>query len=301
MCIAKRMILCFLLIIATCLYSSCVKEYYYYGDADYHNSSNTDNNNSTGKISVNFSATIEDAITATRASGWPEPLPKGCYVNIYVYNVGDYPGDGNYIYMGVYRATRDGYISPQGNTMMLEKGLYNFYATSAYNFDQPKGPQFNNTTGIATDLYNGIDYLWWKDENVLVSKYDQTISILFSRCCAKLTFEMEAAYNHTLNSVTHFDITTSTPSECRFSLRTGKITPSTTVTTSKQMCDINGTEASVVILPLDTWKNLTATIYATVDNKGNWYTLSVPHKYSDIYRAGYEYEYELKFNGTSVN
>lgn len=203
--------------------------------------------------------------------------------------------------MGIYRAPEDGRLSELYNTMELTEGIYNFYATSAYDFDTDQGPNFNQYTGVATNLYNGVDYLWWKDENVIVKNDDQVVPIVFNRCCAKLTFEFDAASGYVLDSISHCDVTTGLASQCSFSLRTGKITPATTVSTSKQMCTINGDEASTIILPLTTWKNLTATIAATVDGSLGWYTLSVPLKYTDTYRGGYEYIYKLEFDGSSSN
>ena len=133
-----------------------------------------------------------------------------------------------------------------------------------------------------------MDYLWWKDENCYVSKNNEVVPIVFDRCCAKLTFEMTAEEGHTLNSISHFDITVGDPSECFFSLRSGNIYPTAELSDSKQICTIEGNTSSTIILPLEPCKNLTATVAATLDNTFNCYTFSILHWSSANYLAGYE-------------
>ena len=222
-------------------------------------------------------------------------LPKGCYAQIYIYESGDYPGDGQWLYSFLCRAQEDGMLTPVNGVIELATGLYNFYATSSLDSISDQGPDFSKYTGLANGLSNNVDYLWWKDENMYISKNEEAIPIEFERCCAKLTFLLTADTGDTLDEVTQFNITTGDPNKCYFSLRSGNISTTTSLTTSKQACTIVDTTASIIILPLNTNINLSALIEATVNGTSGWYTESIPLWFTDNYRAGYDYVYEIEF------
>lgn len=243
-------------------------------------------------ISPHFSPNIDHKHTGFSSL---IPFPKGCYMQIYIYNQDEYPGKEQWMYMGVYKAYEDGKIESLYSKPQLKPGVYNFYATGTAGIYSNQGPTINPSTGHSISLSNGIDYLWWKSENVTISATNSQIPIIFKHACSKLKIEMEAAHGHTLSKINQLAIRIGYQNEAVMDLRTGYITPITTLNSYGDLARIDHLDAYLYMLPLKTSSGLNATVSVTLDNQEQWFHFLIPPTKSNIFESDKEYEYEVTF------
>ena len=159
------------------------------------------------------------------------PLPKGRVVSLYIYKGNKTPANSTYLYYGKYNVEKAGFLTPIYANPSLPPGNYNLYAVSELNNTSDKTPNFYNGTGRATGLYNGLDYLWWSMQKVhVLPSTPQTIPILFAHESTEImvNFEMDGCEIDTIYQAT---VNYPTTSACVYQLATGKISPSTNITT----------------------------------------------------------------------
>ena len=173
---------------------------------------NVDNNDISYKTStLKFEAKVGSS-TATssshslRALYTPDTvaLPEGRYVHIYVYDEGVTPLTGVPVNFAIYTATSAGVLSPLSSSyeLTLDSVTYNLYALSEYNNSSDRTTSNVNSNmqgGEKTGLSKERDYLWWKQENVVVSDESTTsIGMLFNHICTKIQFNFTATTGDTL-------------------------------------------------------------------------------------------------------
>lgn len=245
------------------------------------------------RIELSFTAKIDERNIKTR-SGGIKPFPEDCYMQLYIYNEDDYPGNGSWLYMGVFKADEDGFVKSVYASPKLSAGTYNFYATGASRVNYNQGPTINQSTGLSTSLSNGIDYLWWKEENVEIDSDNSEISILFQHICAKIELEMEAVSGHTIDSINQVSVILGDQSQSVLSLNTGVVKPATSLNTSYgQIATIDDFDADLYMLPLQTKDCLIATISATIDDKDQKFIFKIPPPVGDFFESNIKYEYEI--------
>lgn len=270
----------------------------------------TDKNDSVNRDTVNAAQKVDSIVSLALEVGFQgqktfamsdftvsgegiTPYPKGCYLHIYIYKAGHYPGFGQPVGFGVYHAYADGYVSSVYTPPSITPGYYNLYAVGVRNFASDKTPSFSSLTGYAFDLYNNLDYVWWKMENVHITKKNNAIKIFFSHECVKIKLNFEVSSGHTLNALTHVDINMGNPNNCIFDLATGDIMAAYSNAYSQQMLTLDGTSAEGYMLPFTTFESRRCMVNATVDGINKWYSLSieVPRNYK--FQAGNFYIYKV--------
>ena len=247
---------------------------------------------------VDFSAEIYSTNPDTKAS--PEdvyPFPVGCYSNIYAYKAGESPNKNSYYKMQVYKSKTLGTLSPVSWPMQLKPGNYDIYATASTMVGSNQGPNFTN--GTTSNLYNGVDYLYWRDKNVQVTNQERIIPIVYSHCCAQIIFIFSTNDDMKINDISAVNITLGKTSQNKMNLSTGNISYATSVSKNKTSMKINDTISHVITLPLQPKGKLSVDISASVTIdivRWWWFEVDVPLPASGKFEPGKAYIYSLVFD-----
>ena len=196
-----------------------------------------------------------------------------------------------------------GYLTPIYQGVSLTAGTYNVYAVSEFNNTSDKTPNFDvNKSGIATTLYNELDYLWWSKTGIEVTgETPQTIPIQFNHVATKILINCEAAAGHKLDAVTDVTLGTPNTSGCTYQLATGYITSSTTFNSSTQSATVDGFSAYSNFIPFNatSYSQRTGQAEITMNGQyGGWKSFILPLPYGKEFKAGYEYVYTVSFGSS---
>lgn len=227
------------------------------------------------------------------------PLPLGRIVTLYIYNGNKTPQTGSPVYYGKYTVQKPGILTPMYADPSLPAGEYNLYAVSELNNASDKTPNFGYNSGLASGLYNGLDYLWWCQKSVRVeSTTAQTIPILFAHASTQIlvNFKMtgcqiDTIYQATLNYPSTYG--------CTYQLGTGIIKSSTNMSMGYFNLNITQNMGFINYVPFegdifDAVSGIDGMVYlkACGANQG-WqtFTLPLPSNYELV--GGYMYEYTV--------
>lgn len=173
------------------------------------------------------------------------PFPSNCMAEVYAYN-NKAP---NTLYRSeLYYSATSGTLTPTLTTMNVVAGNYDFYAISCKNSNLP--PVFVN--GVTSDLNNGVDYLWCHITNQNVVSSSTNVPITFTHSCSQVVINLKPAVaTDSIVSVVSAYIECSSDTGNTWTFNTGKITPSTSLANGKAPMQINGTQISLIMLPLN--------------------------------------------------
>ena len=283
--------------------------------------------NGKGEYAVNFSGNInltqtkanespkkEDVATGVKAkiSTFEKDNTSTAIVNAQGYTVdastaGQFNGDGDYV-------------------MYLAKGSYDFYAVSANITTSADGiPAF--TSGTSADLQNRVDYIYAKSKNISIpgaSDAGNNITLSFEHKAVRITIDVKSGIGLELtgwqNGEGHAIITPPVTTNCKMTLTSGAIEPSTSVNTTPDNMETaavsaNASTASYTMLPLaassgDAHK-LTVTFKVKVqvggraeENRTYTATLTAPsvegNGNTTAFQSGKNYTYTATLNPTAI-
>ena len=282
--------------------------------------------NGKGEYAVNFSGNInltqtkadtegsEKVTTGVKAkiSTFEKDNTSTAIVNAQGYTVdastaGQFNGDGDYV-------------------MYLAKGSYDFYAVSANITTSAGIPTFTSGTSTA-DLQNTVDYIYANKKNVSIpgaSEADNNITLSFEHKAVRITIDVKSGTGLVLTSWQdgdgHATITPPVTTNCKMTLTSGAIEPSTSVNTTPDNMETaavsaNASTASYTMLPLaasggDVHK-LTVIFKVKVkigdraeENRTYTATLTAPNTSENgsttAFQSGKNYTYTATLNPTAI-
>lgn len=230
------------------------------------------------------------------------PLPKGRIVSIFIYDGNTTPETGQYVYYGKYTVNTPGYLTPIYNDPQLPVGQYNLYGVSELINSSDKTPAFNNGTGIATDLYNGLDYLWWSQLNIsVVDTTPQSIPILFEHVATRIEIEFTPPDDCVIDTIYQATLAYPNTDSCTYQLATGQISPATSVSLGSFDMNMNGNLGFINYVPLDgDDATLEEGVSGLVDimicgEYLGYQEFFIPMPGNNKFEAGNSYQYEVEF------
>ena len=251
--------------------SSCVKNYYY--ECDGNNSS--DNGTTTDKsYMVKFSALVNKVASSTRTST-ATPLQQNRFVTVY-----SFQGQGDEVAETNYKTVQSGVLSPVNGDLSLPVGTYDFYAMSIGNQATYPPTVSSLSTGIVNGLSNGIDYLSCVMTDNAISG-PTTIDLTFNHIASQIIVTIESGSSTTtVDSIYSATITPPavTSSSPVFSLFTGNMTRSTSLSTTPISMAITDSLCQQILLPLTYSGSLTMDFQAYVNGASSpmKYTVAIP-------------------------
>lgn len=240
------------------------------GDVNNGNGNSNDTTSSNKQKSlISFSASVE-SVTQSKSM---TALPANRYSMIWAYNASKPMSDG-IINRLLFKSEKPGTLSPVSGPMYLPNGNYNFYSVTT-NSSINQNPNFNSDTGIsASNLSNGIDYLWWGSSNVSIQKTTVNIPIIYSHSATQVVIKLIAGNGIVLNSQTAGTITPSNPASITMNLQTGIINPATSLDSKAIAMGVSNFVSQLTMLPLTMSGKLTTTFTVLINNE------TVPRVYS---------------------
>lgn len=229
------------------------------------------------------------------------PLPLNCYSQIFIFELGKKPGVDNYKYHGFYRADTPGHLTSLYGNLSVSPGLYSVYAVSTYNYASDKTPNVSSQ-GIATGLYNGMDYLWWEQEVVqVVAGQENDINILFLHRCVQLEINVIGSEYIKVDGIGQMDFSAPTTSNASWNLGTGNITGSYSLQNGNQLMTINGLTADGYMIPVTTTSPITVFMDVIIYGIHDWEKFDLPLPENNEYIGGNCYIYEVSVKPIGTN
>ncbi len=240
-----------------------------------------------GEFLVYFYPRMESNFVITKTLS---PFPKNCKAQIFAFSSG---GNQQSVASPVYRSLSAGTLSPTQSPMMLVRGEYNFYAVSTRNDSLP--PTFSDN--VATNLRNGLDYLWCGITDQTIDANGTTLPITFTHSATQLVVEIK-------NEDEATPMTALVSARCQkpqsgdsvaWRLSTGVITPSGSISDSLDSMKCSGFTASCIMLPVAA--GVDSLIFeAVVSQSGqqSLCTVGIPVPSAGL-QGGHSYEFEMIF------
>ncbi len=186
-----------------------------------------------------------------------------------------------------------GLLTPSA-ALYLPKGSYDFYSVSLNNTTAP-GLTF--TSGISTQLTNGIDYLWAKASIA----EGGTASFIYNHKAVGMEVNVSAGTGVSALSVTAISITPTTAStSSKMSLADGSIGAASAIGSLTPM-SLSGTKGTYIMLPVGSVAvNVEITVNATIGGTAvtaKKYTAAIP---SQAYTSGSYYTANFTVSSTAL-
>ncbi|MGL5682148.1 MAG: fimbrillin family protein [Marinifilaceae bacterium] len=279
---------------------SCTKNTIEYTDSPSSGATGEDTDNS--KIQTNFNAFI--SIFNTKAS--VSPINTNRLATVYAYN-----GD-TFITSEKYTSKTIGSLEPILYPMYLSPATYKFYAAGVNNTNVAV-PLFSN--GIATNLVNNLDYIWWTTANQVVAPPTTNINITFQHCCTQVVIDLNVQDGITVDSLYMMGITPTSLNNITWSLYDGKIGPTNSINNQFSSLSVNKLTSNnfvgqFTMVPLSEasieYLKTYFEIHVNNENHTRKYTTPIPILKKQLL-PGYSYIYELeleldtvKFNNVTI-
>lgn len=270
--------------------------------------------NEKGEYAVHFNGNMD--MTLTKAG--PEQVKTGVKATISAYTKGDDVTSTNAIVSNGYTvgSTPGTFEGDNSFTMYLPKGNYDFYAVSTNS--TADAPTF--TSGVsASDLENGVDYIYAKAANQEVGNEEKNIPLTFNRKAVQIHIDIKSADAGLILTAWQSgdDAATITPpvvTGCKMALTDGTITAATSVNTTGANMTMaavsdNATSASYIMLPLtangSASRELTVTFKVTVQIGGRTaedktYTATLTAPNTSDNNSGYAFLSGKKYTYTAT-
>ncbi len=293
--IINRCVILCIVILSSCGDNHIINDIY----VDYpfsNNDSTSISNGSKQTYRVSFTAMVDEVVTKTTNT---TPLQASRYVTIYTFI---YMND--YVTTKSYQTAQAGLLSPvDGDILSIPDGSYEFYALSVGNKPVYPPTVTDFSTGFATPLSNGIDYLSAQLTNESISG-NTTIPLTFSHACSQIMIKIvpEDASLTTLDSITSATISAPSTTSLFLSLFTGRISQSRALSSTAETMYISGDTCHQILLPLTYTGDLTMNFSAIIngEKEARDYSVKIP-LVDDTLAAGSSYLYEIFITSSSVN
>ena len=220
-------------------------------------------------------------------------FPAGCITEAFAFVKGL-----QLIQWRYYKSFSAGTLSPVEQPMELVNGLYDFYMVSTKSSVYP--PVFKQ--GIASDIYNNIDYLWYKVTSQVIEN-PTTLSINFDHSCAQIVLNVKNQEGDSIAQwISYASMHVPDVSNCQWDLYTGVISPATTIDSdSLKAFNCQGLSGNMVIVPI---KDITElSVYLSVqlyqENEPRGYPLTLPVPDGQM-TGGNSYHYLIEFTKDTV-
>lgn len=243
-------------------------------------------------VEVSFSVSIHNQSWTTRAAETLIPFPKDKYLKIYIYRAPDYPGNGSLYRELTFESRQEGTVDVLwGGSTQLAPGTYNFYAVSIL---KPYMPDYHfaNNNGYGKGFANDIDYLWWKEENVVIGKEAKRIPIIFNHVASKIVLNVQGAEGSGFQELKQITALKGNPSEVTLYLRDGTFTPTQKGANSTLM-ELEGNRAYCYIVPFSPSSPLDAHIGVVMSRGERWQSFKIPLPEGGVFEGGTVYEYNV--------
>lgn len=187
-----------------------------------------------------------------------------------------------------------GLLTPSA-ALYLPKGSYDFYSVSLNNTTAP-GLTF--TSGMSTQLTNGIDYLWTKAAGIAEGG---TASFIYNHKAVGMEVNVSAGTGVSALSVTAISFTPTTASTAsKMSLADGSIGAASVIGSLTPM-SLSGTKGTYIMLPVGSVAvNVEITVNATIGGTtvtAKKYTATIP---SQAYTSGSYYTANFTVSSTAL-
>ena len=221
-------------------------------------------------------------------------FPAGNIVQIFAWDVGVQLSQYRY-----YKSMSPGTLSPVEQPLELVNGLYDFYAVSTNSSKKP--PVF--LYSVASDLDNGIDYLWYRVRNQVVEN-PTTISINFRHCTSQIVIN---ATNATDERVVEWisAATLAAPvvtKDVTWNLYNGIIQPATSLSMMEPLnMAASGLSCQQIIIPVKGPSSIYVYLQMKLYNEDTvrGYPLNLPIP-DATFAPGNSYHYEVLFSDDTV-
>lgn len=264
-----------------------------------------DDVSSKDKVKLSFLADIYSSFTRATTRTDMSPIDTERLVTIYAYTV----GADSYLETSVdYQSEDTGELSPVTNSMMLYPNTYSLYAVGVNDVNTAV-PIFN--TGVATNIQNGLDYIWCGKWNVDVTEGNDTITIDFQHCCTQIQVNLVVESGITVNSVTSVSLTPPDLTDISWDMfNQGAIGPSDSINVNTDdMIGMGfkktafGFRAAYIMVPIkvNETTDMNCTFVLEIDSEGSnrTFNLNLPVYENDM-KAGYSYLYNLTLDKDTV-
>ena len=261
---------------------------------------NTDGTNEGGESKpdeqalVTFDASIESR-NMTRSMS---PMKKGVQSRLFAYQMNEGMSMVTTAFAeGLYETSSPGVLNGvNGYKMYLSNGIYNFYAVSD-NFSTIP-PRFSS--GKSEPLFNGIDYLWWNNNQRDITSSQINIPIVYLHLASQVVVDISEGQDIKLDRVLSAMITPPEPGES-MDLTTGIIPPATTYGKADKM-GVNGFTVQYIMLPLKTSTPMTFTVDVLADGETapRTYTVQIPLPDGEL-KSGDSYMFNAIIDGNSIS
>lgn len=240
-----------------------------------------------GEFLVYFYPRMESNFVITKSLS---PFPKNCKAQIFAFSSG---GNEQSVASPVYRSLSAGTLSPTQSPMMLVSGEYNFYTVSTRNDSLP--PTFSDN--VATSLRNGLDYLWCGITDQTINSNGTTLPITFTHSATQLVVGIRNEDETTPMTalVSARCQVPQTDGSVTWSITTGVITPTVSISDSLDSMKCSGFTASHIVIPIAA--GVDSLIFeAVVSQSGlqSLCTVGIPVPSGGL-QGGHSYEYEMIF------
>lgn len=255
------------------------------------------------KGKIHFSANVYNS--STRSAEVTDPIPTGRLTTIYAYTI----SENSFFSSSVkYISKLKGHLTPITHPMVLYYGSYALYAVSI-NAPNVAVPEF--VDGFASDIRNGIDYLWAGVWNVDIAHSTDTVNLDFNHCYTQIQVDLVVEDTISVKSVASVMLTPPYIGGVKWDLfNSGAIGPTDSINADKNAM-VNmpfkktafGFRSSYVMVPISVEEAVyfTCVFEIIIDDEiyNRTYSVNLPVFDNDM-KAGYAYKYNLTLQRDTV-
>ncbi len=288
------------------LFLSCAGETYYVNIDDI---PNWDKGDTTRYFTVVYTARVGTNIyNESQSKGVYTPdtivFPANRYVHMYIYQENQTPETAQPFAFSILKSDQAGSLTPISAQyeLKLPAGTYNAYAMSELNTTDNNQLTFingNGTGGEMDGFANGLDFLWWKQENIIVSELSNApVRVVFNQISTHIQLNVYAGEGQEIVGYYSGDISTPQPGECTLQLATGQVVPSTTVSsTQRTSFTISNNSYYVNLVPFKASGTLLVKINVQVAHGyTGWKDVYLPVPEGGEFKQGNAYIYNLYYD-----
>ncbi len=286
--------------------TSCAGESYRINIEDIPSSDKTD---TTKYYTIAFEAQVSSVSKnefVTRGIYTPDtiPFPVNRYVHMYIYKENITPITGTPFAFSILKSNTQGTMTPISSQyeLKLPPGTYNAYAVSELNTTYNNQLTFVNSNGAGGEkvgFANSLDFLWWKQENIVVSELaNEPIQVIFQQLCTHIQLNIHAGEGQKILNYYSGDISAPTVSACTLQLATGIVTPAPTVDSNQR---INLTRVDSIyyvdLVPFTLEGNILVKLNVEVEQGySGWKDIYLPAPEDSQFKQGNAYIYNVYYD-----
>lgn len=292
-------------ILCTFLYIGCAGEKYY---VDIEDIPNWDKGDTTRYFTLTYTAHVGSNIYNASGKGiyTPDtvPLPAQRTAHMYIYKAGQTPQTNTPFAFSILQSNEEGTLTPQSAQydLKLPAGTYNAYAMSEFNTTDNNQLNFingNGAGGLMNGFANGLDFLWWKQEDIVISDISAPIiRVVFEQVSTHIQLNIYADEGQEIITCYSGDISTPQPASSTLQLATGQVTLATDISSSQRTSFVVVNKSFYVnLVPFKTSAEMLVKINVQVANGyPGWKDVYLPIPEGGEYKQGNAYIYNLYYS-----